>query len=85
MLNTEPWAAGLAGLKQELERLQTFAAALHKSSAKVGWAYVVTDWSADFFGIRRACQSRWECRRPAVPQLLQTAPTSCQSRVTYAS
>jgi hypothetical protein len=22
MLNTEPWAAGLAGLKQELERLQ---------------------------------------------------------------
>ena len=31
---------------------KTFAAALHKSSAKGGWTYVVTDWSADFFGTR---------------------------------
>lgn len=31
---------------------KTFAATLHKSSAKGGWSYVVTDWSADFFGTR---------------------------------
>jgi hypothetical protein len=31
---------------------KTFAATLHKSSAKGGWTYVVTDWSADFFGTR---------------------------------
>jgi len=31
---------------------KTFSAALHKSPAKGGWTYVVTDWSADFFGTR---------------------------------
>ena len=31
---------------------KTFAAALQKSSAKGGWTYVVTDWSAEFFGTR---------------------------------
>jgi hypothetical protein len=31
---------------------KSFAATLHKSSAKGGWSYVVTDWSADFFGTR---------------------------------
>jgi hypothetical protein len=31
---------------------KTFTAALHKSPAKGGWTYVVTDWSADFFGTR---------------------------------
>jgi hypothetical protein len=31
---------------------KTFIAALHKSPAKGGWTYVVTDWSADFFGTR---------------------------------
>ncbi len=31
---------------------KTFAATLHKSSAKGGWTYVVTDWSADFFATR---------------------------------
>jgi Domain of unknown function (DUF1905) len=31
---------------------KTFAATLQKSSAKGGWTYVVTDWSADFFGTR---------------------------------
>ena len=31
---------------------KTFAATLRKSSAKGGWTYVVTDWSADFFGTR---------------------------------
>ena len=31
---------------------KTFTAALQKSSAKGGWTYVVTDWSADFFGTR---------------------------------
>ena len=31
---------------------KTFAAALQKSSAKGGWTYVVTNWSAEFFGTR---------------------------------
>jgi hypothetical protein len=31
---------------------KTITAALHKSPAKGGWTYVVTDWSADFFGTR---------------------------------
>lgn len=31
---------------------KTFTAALHKSSARGGWTYVVTDWSAEFFGTR---------------------------------
>jgi hypothetical protein len=31
---------------------KTFTAALDKSSAKGGWTYVVTDWSAHFFGTR---------------------------------
>jgi Domain of unknown function (DUF1905) len=31
---------------------KTFTATLHKSSAKGGWTYVVTDWSADYFGTR---------------------------------
>jgi hypothetical protein len=31
---------------------KTFTAALQKSSAKGGWTYVVTDWSAEFFGTR---------------------------------
>jgi Domain of unknown function (DUF1905) len=31
---------------------KTFTAALQKSSAKGGWTYVVTDWSAHFFGTR---------------------------------
>ena len=31
---------------------KTFAADLLKSSAKGGWTYVVTDWSAEFFGTR---------------------------------
>jgi hypothetical protein len=31
---------------------KTFSAVLHKSSAKGGWTYVVTDWTAEFFGTR---------------------------------
>lgn len=31
---------------------KTFTAKLEKSSAKGGWTYVVTDWSAEFFGTR---------------------------------
>ena len=31
---------------------KTFSAPLQKSSAAGGWTYVVTDWSADFFGTR---------------------------------
>ena len=31
---------------------KTFTATLCKSSAKGGWTYVVTDWTAEFFGTR---------------------------------
>ena len=31
---------------------KTFTATLVKSDAPGGWTYVVTDWSADFFGTR---------------------------------
>lgn len=31
---------------------KTFEAKLEKSPAKGGWTYVVTDWSADYFGTR---------------------------------
>ena len=31
---------------------KTFSAALQKSGAKGGWTYVVTDWSAEYFGTR---------------------------------
>jgi len=31
---------------------KTFSARLRKSPAKGGWTYVVTDWSAAFFGTR---------------------------------
>lgn len=31
---------------------EKFTAELEKSSAKGGWTYVVTDWSAEFFGTR---------------------------------
>lgn len=31
---------------------RTFTATLEKSTARGGWTYVVTDWSADYFGTR---------------------------------
>jgi hypothetical protein len=31
---------------------KTFTAPLRKSPAKGGWTYVVTDWTAEFFGTR---------------------------------
>lgn len=31
---------------------KTFSATLEKSSQPGGWTYVVTDWSAEFFGTR---------------------------------
>jgi hypothetical protein len=31
---------------------KTFTAVLEKSPAKGGWTYVVTDWTAEFFGTR---------------------------------
>jgi hypothetical protein len=31
---------------------RTFTAVLQKSTARGGWTYVVTDWTADFFGTR---------------------------------
>ena len=35
---------------------KTFNAVLQKSSAKGGWTYVVTDWTAEFFGTRGLVQ-----------------------------
>ena len=31
---------------------RTFSGTLEKSSAPGGWTYVVTDWTADYFGTR---------------------------------
>ena len=31
---------------------KTFSGVLQKSPAKGGWTYLVTDWSAEFFGTR---------------------------------
>jgi hypothetical protein len=31
---------------------RTFTAELHRSSAPGGWTFVVTDWTAEFFGTR---------------------------------
>jgi hypothetical protein len=31
---------------------RTFTAVLHKSPARGGWTYVMTDWTSDFFGTR---------------------------------
>ena len=31
---------------------ETFVAVLERSPAKGGWTYVVTDWTAEFFGTR---------------------------------
>ena len=31
---------------------RTFDAVIQKSAAKGGWTYVVTDWTAEFFGTR---------------------------------
>ena len=31
---------------------KTFTAPLHKSPAKGGWTYVVTEWTPEFFGTR---------------------------------
>ena len=31
---------------------KTFTAALEKSPAPGGWTYIVTDWTAEFFGTR---------------------------------
>ena len=39
-----------AGVRGPLDT--TFTAVLQQSSAKGGWTYVVTDWTAAFFGTR---------------------------------
>ncbi len=31
---------------------KTFAATLRKSDSKGGWTYIVTDWTAEYFGTR---------------------------------
>ncbi len=49
---------------------KAFEAKLEKSSAKGGWTYVVTDWSADFFGTRGLVKVAGHRRRPSVPELV---------------
>jgi hypothetical protein len=46
---TAPPAAP-AGVRGPLDKI--FTAVLQRSHAKGGWTYVVTDWSAEFFGTR---------------------------------
>lgn len=52
---------------------KTFTAPLEKSDAPGGWTYVVTDWTADFFGTRRARQSSRHRRRPSVHERIHGA------------
>jgi hypothetical protein len=42
----------VAGTSADKALDKTFSAVLQKSSAKGGWTYVVTDWTAEFFGTR---------------------------------
>ena len=37
---------------QQIPMNKTFTATQQKSSARGGWTYVVTDWTAEFFGTR---------------------------------
>ena len=39
-----------AGAPGQLDK--TFTAVLQRSTAKGGWTYVITDWSAEYFGTR---------------------------------
>jgi NAD(P)H-nitrite reductase large subunit len=39
-----------AGMRGQLDK--TFTAVLQRSTAKGGWTFVVTDWSAEYFGTR---------------------------------
>jgi hypothetical protein len=48
-MTTRP-AADTAARRGALDK--TFTARLQRSPAAGGWTYVVTDWSADFFGTR---------------------------------
>ena len=45
-----PQASSPAAQRGPLDK--TFTAVLQRSPAKGGWTYVVTDWSAEFFGTR---------------------------------
>ena len=49
---------------------KTFTAALQKSRATGGWTFVVTDWTAEFFGTPRPRQGRRDRRRAPLPRLL---------------
>jgi hypothetical protein len=45
-----PLASSPAAKRGLLDK--TFTAVLQRSTAKGGWTYVVTDWSAEYFGTR---------------------------------
>jgi hypothetical protein len=48
-MSTQPMTRAASG-RGSLDR--TFSAPLHKSPAAGGWTFVVTDWTAEFFGTR---------------------------------
>ena len=59
---------------------QTFTAVLQRSSARGGWTFVVTDWTAGFFGTRGLVKSSAPStgnRFVVRSWRLETAPTSC--------
>ena len=52
---------------------KTFTAILEKSPARGGWTYVVTDWTAEFFGHTEPGEGVRDRRRSPLPQLLHAS------------